>query len=326
MQIFYNDILALNLCSHCVEIVRARKRGSKLRVLKKVSSVGDTLDDEKRKETISSLMKGMEKDLEDIVVANMPMENVLIMRIKVPPSLNRQNAIEYATMEISRNLGIVPEQLIVAPLEIHEGEGLFFVSKVNQVKAFVSELMEAGFPETDVVIPDVVKYLEFFDFYFKRRLKGITVLVVASFFNDYYSIVVLKDDHYRSCRMVFSIFWDYMDVVAENTGIQPKELFEGMVEVSLDFLQPYFGDFLLELDREVKISLDEVSLDIADQFFYIIDPPVFFQSFMQALQKFEGTVLKEGPVPFVKSSVSMGGLGLVLRGGREIGKVKHLSV
>lgn len=194
---------------------------------------------------------------------------------------------------------------------------------MNQVKAFVSELMEAGFPETDVVIPDVVKYLEFFDFYFKRRLKGITVLVVASFFNDYYSIVVLKDDHYRSCRMVFSIFWDYMDVVAENTGIQPKELFEGMVEVSLDFLQPYFGDFLLELDREVKISLDEVSLDIADQFFYIIDPPVFFQSFMQALQKFEGTVLKEGPVPFVKSSVSMGGLGLVLRGE---GKLERLNI
>lgn len=107
----------------------------------------DTLDSEKRKGVVSSLMKGMEKDLEDIVVANMPMENVLIMRIKVPPSLNRQNAIEYATMEISRNLGIVPEQLIVAPLEIHEGEGLFFVSKVNQVKAFVSELMEAGFPK-----------------------------------------------------------------------------------------------------------------------------------------------------------------------------------
>jgi len=309
-----------------VEIVRARMRGSKLRVLKSVFSVVDTLDNEKRKETISALMKDVEKDLEDIVVANMPMENVLIMKIKVPPSLNKQNTLEYATMEISRNLGIVPEQLIVAPLGIHEGEGLFFVSKVDQVKTFVSELMEAGFPETDVVIPDIVKYLEFFDFYFRRRLKGITVLVVASFFNDYYSIVVLEDKHYRSCRMVFSIFWDYMDVVAENTGIQPKELFEGMVEISLDFLQPYFGDFLLELDREVKITLDEVSLDRVDQFFYIIDPPVFFQVFMQALQKFEGTVLREGPVPSVKSGVSMGGLGLLLRGGREIGKVKHLSV
>lgn len=77
------------------------------------------------------------------------------------------------------------------------------------------------------------------------------------------------------------MFWDYMDIVVENTGVQPKELMEGTVNVDLDFLQPYFGDFLIELDREVKVSLDEVNLSRVDQFFYIVDPQSFHQFFLR---------------------------------------------
>ncbi|PLV58690.1 hypothetical protein [Thermotoga sp. KOL6] len=326
MQLFYNDILALNMCTHFLEITRARMRGSKLSLLKRSSKLVEMFDENEGTKVIAELMNGVEQDLEDIVVANMPMENVLIMKIKVPPTLRKQDVKEYAAVEISRNLGIVPEKLLVAPLDIYEGEGLFFVSKVDQVKSFVDNLMKSGFPETDILIPDVAKYLEIFEFYFKKRLKGISMLIVISFFNDYYSTVILQNDRYRSCRMMFSVFWDFMDIITENTGIQPKEIVEGMVEISLDFLQPYFGDFLLELDREVKASLDELSLEKADQFFYIVDPPILSQAFSQTLKKFEGVTLKEGPVLSIKPRMSLGGLGLLLRGGREIGKVKHISV
>lgn len=326
MQLFYNDILSLNWCSHCVEISRARMRGSKLKLLDRKLSLLEITDEEKANEIILNLSKGVKKDLEDIVVANMSMENVLVMNIKVPPTLNKQNAVEYATMEISRNLGILPEQLVVAPLDIHGGEGLFFVSKIDQVKNFVTGLIEKEFPETDVVIPDIVKYLEVFEFYFGKRLKGTSVLTVISFLGDYYSIVVLENNHYRSVRLLFSMFWDYMDIVTENTGIQPKELIEGTVNVDLDFLQPYFGDFLIELDREVKMSLDEVNLSKVNQFFYIVDPPIFSPVLSQSLEKFEGVALKQGIVSSFKPGISLGTLGLMIRGGREIGKVKHLSV
>jgi len=326
LQLFYNDILSLNWCSHCVEISRARMRGSKLKLLDHKLSLLEITDEEKSDEIILNLSRNVKKDLEDIVVANVSMENVLVMNIKVPPTLNKQNAVEYATMEISRNLGILPEQLVVAPLDIRGGEGLFFVSKVDQVKSFVTDLMKKEFPETDVVIPDIVKYLEVFEFYFGKRLKGTSVLTVISFLSDYYSIVVLENNHYRSLRLLFSMFWDYMDIVVENTGIQPKELIEGTVNVDLSFLQPYFGDFLIELDREVKVSLDEVNLSRVNQFFYIVDPPIFSPVLSQSLEKFEGVALKQGIVPSFKPGISLGTLGLMIRGGREIGKVKHLSV
>lgn len=107
-------------------------RGSKLKLLDHKLSLLEITDEEKSDEIILNLSRNVKKDLEDIVVANVSMENVLVMNIKVPPTLNRQNAVEYATMEISRNLGILPEQLVVAPLDIHGGEGLFLFQRLTR--------------------------------------------------------------------------------------------------------------------------------------------------------------------------------------------------
>lgn len=324
MQIFYNDVLAIDVNVHAVWVGRGRKRGGKLSLVSQSYEVVEGVD--KTFEVLKNLSKSVKKDEEDIVVASLPMENVLMVNLKVPRTVTSKMVKDYAVIEVARNLGILPEQLQVALFSRYEDNGLFFVSKKDQVKDFVNKLKLSGFPEADVVVPDVVKYLEVFEYYTRKEKLTSALLVICSFLNDYYAILTLREGSYTSCRLIFSSFWDYLYVVQDTRGIPIGEMLTGNVRENLSFLEPYFLDFLAELDREAKLSLDEAKLSMLDRQYHLIDLHFFSDVYKSVAGKYEGTVLKRGIVLETGGKVPCGLLGLLMRGGRELGKVKSLSL
>ncbi|MCD6267290.1 MAG: hypothetical protein J7J14_02635, partial [Thermotogaceae bacterium] len=180
------------------------------------------------------------------------------------------------------------------------------------------------------LIPDVFKYLEF-----SNNTMGRKCLIIYNFFEDYYSIIFFIGSYVVAIRIVLSNLWDYMEMMRESIGIPPVDLvslgnLKDLPEVE-KFLLTNFEDILIELEREIKLTsetaISSVSIDEIDRFEFLVDPPVLSDVLNKALSGSSTFSSKDFEVIKPPESVeTLGGLGLLLRGGRELGKVKSIHL
>ena len=328
MQIFYNNITVLDVGVRRLEVLRAKKVGAKIRILQRDFLLPEF--EEKREKKLKELSKRYAVDVEDLVIYSFPIENILFMNLNVPPKMDKRMIKNFALIEISRNLNLRPEEIVVDILEIFEGKVLLVVSKREHIVQYVNKLVALGFYEPDILIPDVFKYLEF-----STNTVGRRCLIIYNFFEDYYSIILSIGSYVVAIRIVLSNLWDYMEMMRESIGIPPVDLvsmrnLKDSPEVE-KFLLTNFEDILIELEREIKLTsetaISSVSIDEIDRFEFLVDPPVLSDVLSKALSGSSTFSSKDFEVIKPPESVeTLGGLGLLLRGGRELGKVKSIHL
>ena len=328
MQIFYNNITVLDVGVRRLEVLRAKKVGAKIRILQRDFLLPEF--EEKREKKLKELSKKYAVDVEDLVIYSFPIENILFMNLNVPPKMDKRMIKNFALIEISRNLNLRPEEIVVDILEIFEGKVLLVVSKREHIVQYVNKLVALGFYEPDILIPDVFKYLEF-----STNTVGRRCLIIYNFFEDYYSIILFIGSYVVAIRIVLSNLWDYMEMMRESIGIPPVDLvsmrnLKDSPEVE-KFLLTNFEDILIELEREIKLTsetaISSVSIDEIDRFEFLVDPPVLSDVLSKALSGSSTFSSKDFEVIKPPESVeTLGGLGLLLRGGRELGKVKSIHL
>jgi len=328
VQIFYNNITVLDIGTRKLEAMRAKKVGSRIRVLRRDFFLPEF--EEKKEERLKELSKKYAVDVEDLVVYSFPIENILFMNLNVPPRMDKKMIKNFALIEISRNLNLRPEEIVVDVLEIFEGKALLVVSKREHIVQYINKLVALGFYEPDVLVPDVFKYLEF-----SIESVGRKCLIIYNFFEDYYSILFLIGSNVVAIRIVLSNLWDYMEMMRESIGVPPLDLvsmrnLRDSPEVERFFLSN-FEDILVELEREIRITsetaISSVSIDEMDRFEFLVDPPVLSDVLDRALSNSSTFSSKNFEVIKPPESVeTLGGLGLLLRGGRELGKVKSIHL
>lgn len=174
MQIFYRRVYAVEVNPYCTRVVIIKKRGKKLTVMKKLRELpsrgpgGASLDDQ-----FASLRKMVEtapSDVEDLIVVNYPFGQTLYERYSMPKLTKDQlkGAIQF---KLSEEFS-VPSQNIVLDF----GEGLnatvgasttnYFVyaAKKAYFEPYIQSLItQGGIIEPDIVMPDILKYLEIID-------------------------------------------------------------------------------------------------------------------------------------------------------------------
>ena len=328
MQIFYNNITVLDIGVRRLEALRAKKVGAKIRILQRDFLLPEF--EEKREKKLKELSKKYAVDVEDLVIYSFPIENILFMNLNVPPKMDKRMIKNFALIEISRNLNLRPEEIVVDILEIFEGKALLVVSKREHIVQYVNKFVALGFYEPDILIPDVFKYLEF-----STNTVGRRCLIIYNFFEDYYSIILFIGSYVVAIRIVLSNLWDYMEMMRESIGIPPVDLvsmrnLKDSPEVE-KFLLTNFEDILIELEREIKLTsetaISSVSIDEIDRFEFLVDPPVLSDVLSKALSGSSTFSSKDFEVIKPPESVeTLGGLGLLLRGGRELGKVKSIHL
>jgi len=328
VQIFYNNITVLDIGVRRLEALRAKKVGAKIRILQRDFLLPEF--EEKREKKLKELSKKYAVDVEDLVIYSFPIENILFMNLNVPPKMDKRMIKNFALIEISRNLNLRPEEIVVDILEIFEGKALLVVSKREHIVQYVNKFVALGFYEPDILIPDVFKYLEF-----STNTVGRRCLIIYNFFEDYYSIILFIGSYVVAIRIVLSNLWDYMEMMRESIGIPPVDLvsmrnLKDSPEVE-KFLLTNFEDILIELEREIKLTsetaISSVSIDEIDRFEFLVDPPVLSDVLSKALSGSSTFSSKDFEVIKPPESVeTLGGLGLLLRGGRELGKVKSIHL
>ena len=328
MQIFYNNITVLDIGVRRLEALRAKKVGTKIRILQRDFLLPEF--EEKKEKKLKELSKRYAVDIEDLVIYSFPIENILFMNLNVPPKMDKRMIKNFALIEISRNLNLRPEEIVVDILEIFEGKALLVVSKREHIVQYVNKFVALGFYEPDILIPDVFKYLEF-----STNTVGRRCLIIYNFFEDYYSIILSIGSYVVAIRIVLSNLWDYMEMMRESIGIPPVDLvsmrnLKDSPEVEKFFLTN-FEDILIELEREIKLTsetaISSVSIDEIDRFEFLVDPPVLSDVLSKALSGSSTFSSKDFEVIKPPESVeTLGGLGLLLRGGRELGKVKSIHL
>ncbi len=328
MQIFYNNITVLDIGVRRLEALRAKKVGAKIRILQRDFLLPEF--EEKREKKLKELSKKYAVDVEDLVIYSFPIENILFMNLNVPPKMDKRMIKNFALIEISRNLNLRPEEIVVDILEIFEGKALLVVSKREHIVQYVNKFVALGFYEPDILIPDVFKYLEF-----STNTVGRRCLIIYNFFEDYYSIILSIGSYVVAIRIVLSNLWDYMEMMRESIGIPPVDLvsmrnLKDSPEVEKFFLTN-FEDILIELEREIRVTsetaISSVSIDEIDRFEFLVDPPVLSDVLSKALSGSSTFSSKDFEVIKPPESVeTLGGLGLLLRGGRELGKVKSIHL
>jgi len=328
VQIFYNNITVLDVGVRRLEVLRAKKVGAKIRILQRDFLLPEF--EEKKEKKLKELSKKYAVDVEDLVIYSFPIENILFMNLNVPPKMDKRMIKNFALIEISRNLNLRPEEIVVDILEIFEGKALLVVSKREHIVQYVNKFVALGFYEPDILIPDVFKYLEF-----STNTVGRRCLIIYNFFEDYYSILFFIGSYVVAIRIVLSNLWDYMEMMRESIGIPPVDLvsmrnLKDSPEVEKFFLTN-FEDILIELEREIRVTsetaISSVSIDEIDRFEFLVDPPVLSDVLSKALSGSSTFSSKDFEVIKPPESVeTLGGLGLLLRGGRELGKVKSIHL
>jgi len=328
VQIFYNNITVLDVGVRRLEVLRAKKVGAKIRILQRDFLLPEF--EEKKEKKLKELSKRYAVDVEDLVIYSFPIENILFMNLNVPPKMDKRMIKNFALIEISRNLNLRPEEIVVDILEIFEGKALLVVSKREHIVQYVNKFVALGFYEPDILIPDVFKYLEF-----STNTVGRRCLIIYNFFEDYYSILFFIGSYVVAIRIVLSNLWDYMEMMRESIGIPPVDLvsmrnLKDSPEVEKFFLTN-FEDILIELEREIRVTsetaISSVSIDEIDRFEFLVDPPVLSDVLSKALSGSSTFLSKDFEVIKPPESVeTLGGLGLLLRGGRELGKVKSIHL
>lgn len=210
------------------------------------------------------------------------------------------------------------------------------IARKDNVEKAISNLMGMGFPEPDVVIPDLVKYV----YLTTIPNMGELLMVVVNFLQNYMAILVFSGGKVVSVRITTLDLMSVFDAIQDQFGFTKEEI---LVRSSLkdlkepyDFLLSSFENLVMELERETTVALRDgiVQLDISavDVKVVFVEPISFEDALTSVMMKSEifkdvkssyrpGLNLPEGVLMKIREA-----LGLLIRGGLEFGKVKLVRI
>ncbi len=330
MGFLSSGVLGLNVSGNFVEVVRAKKDFSNLNILK--WKTGFFVSESE----VEGILSDVGYDIEDTVVVNLPMDFVVFMTFDVAPGMKRKELRNYGNMMASRNLGISSGDIAVDVLSVVGNRGIFMIARKDNLRKAVSNLMGMGFPEPDVVIPDLVKYV----YLTTIPNMGELLMVVVNFLQNYMAILVFSGGKVISVRITTLDLMSVFDAIQDQFGFTKEEI---LVRSSLrdlkepyDFLLSSFENLVMELERETTVALRDgiVQLDISavDVKVVFVEPISFEDALTSVMMKSEifkdvkssyrpGLNLPEGVLMNIREA-----LGLLIRGGLEFGKVKLVRI
>jgi len=309
------NVVAIDFSDMYFAIAKAKYSFGKLVVIQQEVKFSEKEEDWKK------LIESFNFEPEDIVATSLDMGMTVFIDVAVPIRLKKMKEIlNIGKAEAARIMGMSMEDISVALVGKHMGKSVFAVAKNSDIEKSVIEYLRGlGIPEPDIVIPDATKYLQAVTF----PMSGRVIYIVTNFFKNYVSVFLVSGGQVIAVRNIYPDLKSVFQIINERFGLTVPELYvmgDILDEDLRGFLVEGFVNLTMEINREISQllrSAGEISLNDIDLIVLISDPSSFSSPFSDAVSE------------VLKLSVSVENVrelgGLLLRGGREFGKVKSIQ-
>ena len=329
--LLFPTVVGLNIAGDLLEIVRADKVFSNLMIERWRSAVVES------DAVLEEVLGEIDMDVEDTVVLNAPVDSIVIYTFDLAPGMKRKEVKNYGKMMASRNLGLNQDDILIDLLGSAGNKGIFVVARKGTLMKYVSDVMARGFPEPDIVVPDFLKFL----YLTTTPSVGELLLIVVSFLQNYMAVLVFSGGVVVSVRVTSLELESAFGVIEDQFGLSRAEVImrsslKDMKDLC-DFLKSSFENLAMEIDRETRVALRNglKQLDISDLDVSLVytepaslEEPLFeAMKNLETFNELERKMYRPGiNVPDGVLSKVRGALGLLVRGGYELGKVKSLRI
>ncbi len=273
--------------------------------------------------------------IEDLVVTSANMDSVIFISTALPERARKREIENIGRMEAARNFGLAPEGIFVSLVGKVGNRGIFAVAKKDSLEnAVIKPLMELGFEEPDVVIPDAFKYL--YVYYIPKH--GRVAYIIVNFFKDYFTVLLSVEGEIVGVRNASLEVSRVMDFLKSEAGVSLSDIVK-MSEIGDERLsmtiRAELTDLAFEITRELSLlagsGIVPVNLAEVDLRLLITDPEVFNKPLKEALEEAmqpykvtEPSLRSLLKVPEKMIKLAKGAFGLLMRGAEEYGKIKSL--
>jgi hypothetical protein len=263
-------------------------------------------------------------DPEDITVINIPWDIVQMTFLELPPTKKERDRIRAAELEIRRIYNL-SEDLVVSCVPSPFGKCLVFFLKKSDFFRFLSSYNIDFIP--DVAYPNILAEL-----LIVKKLPGRWVYVV---FGEHTSgIVIMNGEHILNVRMIDLSLNEINHIVKEETGFEIFEIEnsgnEELIGQAKKIVDSITYDILGIVGREVIISIntteqEKLSIEMIDGISLVCRSSIIKEAILSTesdiKSKLSEAILTVLPHP----QLSLSDLGLLYRGGLELGKVKSIT-
>jgi len=263
-------------------------------------------------------------DPEDITVINIPWDIIQMTFLELPPTKKERDRIRAAELEIRRIYNL-SEDLIISCIPSAFGKCLVFFLKKSDFFRFLSSYNIDFIP--DVAYPNILAEL-----LIVKKFPGRWVYVVLGEHTS--GIVIMNREHILNVRMIDLSLNEINHIVKEETGFEIFEIEnsgnEELIGQAKKIVDSITYDILGIIGREVIISIntteqEKLSIEMVDGISLVCRSSIIKEAILSAefdfKSKLSEAILTLRPHP----QLSLAELGLLYRGGLELGKVKSIT-
>jgi hypothetical protein len=265
-------------------------------------------------------------DPEDITVINIPWDIIQMAFLELPPTKKERDRIRAAELEIRRIYNL-SEDLIISCIPSAFGKCLVFFLKKSDFFRFLSSYnININFIP-DVAYPNILAEL-----LLVKKLPGRWVYIV---FSEHTSgIVIMNGENILNVRMIDLSLNEINHIVKEETGFEIFEIEnsgnEELIGQAKKIVDSITYDILGIIGREVIISIntteqEKLSIEMIDGISLVCRSSIIKEAILSTesdiKSKLSEAILTVLPHP----QLSLADLGLLYRGGLELGKVKSIT-
>ncbi|MGB4751379.1 MAG: hypothetical protein WBH60_01940 [Fervidobacterium sp.] len=268
----------------------------------------------------------IQPDPEDLVVVNVPWDIIRMAFVELPPIKKEEEKLKLAELEVRRITGI-NEDLNVGYIPSAGGKVLVLYSTMADLIKFLNS--SSIMFEPDVAYPNILSEILLIN-----KLPGYWAYLVLGKYMS--GIVIMNGGTVLNIRIIDFPFEDINHIVQEETGFDIFEIEksgnEDLIETSRKILSTISLDISSEIEREIIITVnttevEKVTVDQLTNIAIVSDSQILTdtlineernQSVLQG--KFVEPVFK---IP-IKKNYPLSQIGLLYRGGLELGKVKSI--
>ncbi len=309
------NVVAVDFADTYFAIAKARYSFRKLVVVQQEIKFSEEREDWEK------VVSNFKFEPEDVIVTTLDMGMTIFINAFIPLKLKKMKEIlNIGKAEAARTMGISMENISVSLVGRSMGKSVFAVAKNEDIdNSVVKYLRNLGVPEPDIVIPDATKYLQAVSF----PVHGRVVYLVTNFFKNYVSIFLVIDGQVVGVRNMYSDLKDVFKIINERFGLSIPELYvmgEILDDDLRNFMKTGFANLAMEINRELVQLLrseGELTLENIDLVVLISDPSSFSSLFSEAASEVLRIKVHSENIKDLS--------GLLLRGGREFGKVESIQ-
>lgn len=263
-------------------------------------------------------------DPEDISIINIPLDIIQTAFIELPPVKNGKDVKRILELEL-KSVADISDEINFGYIKSVQNKVLaIYVKRSDYIQYKLTKNIEF---EPDVAYPNIFSELVII-----KKFPGYWMYLVLGRFNS--AIVIMNGDRIIGLRIIDFALEDINRVIKEETGFDMIEIEqsgnEDLIETVKKIIESLSADIIALIEREMIISInttevEKISINQIAGVAVICDFNIVRDIILQSQWNFRDRISEAITLFKIPKKLTFSDVGLLYRGGLEIGKVKSIK-